>query len=348
MGRLAVFALEATGSLHRRRRSSECGVWPVAAGVRAVRDTGGQEPPRRCKTDDRDCAALVWLARQGAGRPATPTRHRGAARRGPDRRGLVARKVEPLQQRLHDQLNALCPGLSAPAGMAARCTLEDPDRAGRAGLRGRVRRPPAVAAVAAGPRRRPADRCDGPVLGGPVARACHHQPTPSCAPQRLGGTSTAIRLCRPTSPFVDARARRLLADTPGQILTTLPGVAAVRAAGVRRPQPADRAVPRRRHLYAATGLAPAIWQSASVHAARRISAPGLAEHRDALMGIAWGLCQHSPPSAARPRSCAPAAWTDPGPGRARPPRLPALLALLTTQQPFDEARYRQARHSRGR
>jgi len=30
----------------------------------------GQLESRRIKTDDRDCAALVWLLRQGAGRGA--------------------------------------------------------------------------------------------------------------------------------------------------------------------------------------------------------------------------------------------------------------------------------------
>ena len=80
----------------------------------------------RFKTDDRDCAALTYLARQGAGR-----RHceevavdalRAAVRH---RHGLVAdRKVA--QQRLHDQLNALCPGLSAPAGHGRSLAIETP------------------------------------------------------------------------------------------------------------------------------------------------------------------------------------------------------------------------------
>jgi transposase len=80
---------------------------------------------RRFKADDRDCAALVWLLRQGAGRPVaqdTVAALLGAVRH---RRGLVAdRKV--LQQRLHDQLQALCPGLSAPAGHGRALALDDP------------------------------------------------------------------------------------------------------------------------------------------------------------------------------------------------------------------------------
>jgi hypothetical protein len=60
----------------------------------------------RFKTDDRDCAALTYLARQGAGRrwvdEVEIDELRAVVRR---RRGLVHdRKV--IQQRLHDQLNA--------------------------------------------------------------------------------------------------------------------------------------------------------------------------------------------------------------------------------------------------
>jgi len=46
-------------------------------------------------------------------------------------------------------------------------------------------------------------------------------------------------------------------------------------------------------LYSATGLAPAIYQSSTITRRGRISRQGLAEHRDALMGIAWGLSQSS-------------------------------------------------------
>ncbi|WP_204079988.1 transposase [Mycobacterium riyadhense] len=44
--------------------------------------------------------------------------------------------------------------------------------------------------------------------------------------------------------------------------------------------------PDAEHLYSATGLAPALYQSATLNRRGRISRQGLAEHRDALMGIA--------------------------------------------------------------
>jgi transposase len=126
-------------------------------------------------------------------------------------------------------------------------------------------------------------------------------------------------------------------------------VAAVRAAGfAAHSLPIDR-FPTPEHLSAATGLAPAAWQSASLKRRGRISRQGLAEHRDALMGIAWGLSQHSPSFRERDHQLR---------GRSmRPIQARVALArhacrrcyaLLRTQQPFDEARYRLAWHSRGR
>jgi transposase len=47
-------------------------------------------------------------------------------------------------------------------------------------------------------------------------------------------------------------------------------------------------------LYAATGLAPARYQSVATNRRQPISRQGLADHRDALMGIAWGLSQYAP------------------------------------------------------
>ena len=80
---------------------------------------------RRFKTDDRDCAALVWLLRQGAGAGRAPTTVEALLGAVRHRRQLVdARRVA--QQRLHDQLNALCPGLSAPAGHGRALKLESP------------------------------------------------------------------------------------------------------------------------------------------------------------------------------------------------------------------------------
>src|SRR5215210_6993448 len=94
--------------------------------------------------------------------------------------------------------------------------------------------------------------------------------------------------------FVEDQIERLLADSAGQILTSLPGVSTVRAAAfAAHSLPIERfATPEQ--LYSATGLAPASYESASVRRRSAIARTGLPEHRDALMGIAWGLGQSAP------------------------------------------------------
>jgi len=115
--REAVFAIEATGSLHRawateleRRRPGSLRLFAPSETQAARAQLG----TRRFKTDDRDCAALVWLARQGAGRPAACSGVEAMKAAVAHRRQLIL-TLTPLRQRLHDQLNALAPGLSAPA-----------------------------------------------------------------------------------------------------------------------------------------------------------------------------------------------------------------------------------------
>ena len=141
----------------------------------------------------------------------------------------------------------------------------------------------------------------------------------------------------------------LLSLTDGQVLTSLPGVATIRAAAfAAHSLPIDR-FPDAEHLYSATGLAPALYESATVRKRGRISRQGLAEHRDALMGIAWGLSLFSPSFAERNAELR---------GRGMAP-IQARVALarnacrlvyrlLVSQQPFDEQAYRRGRLSRGR
>src|SRR3954452_16286810 len=124
-----VIAIEATGSLHRAWAAELERLHPGALRVFAPSETKAartQLGSGRFKTDDRDCAALTYLARQGAGRrqceEAVVEELRAAVRH---RRGLVADRKKA-QQRLHDQLNALCPGLSAPAGHGRSLPIESP------------------------------------------------------------------------------------------------------------------------------------------------------------------------------------------------------------------------------
>lgn len=341
-----VIGLEATGGLHRAWAAEIERRWPGSLRLFAPSQTTaarGQLGWRRFKTDDRDCAALVWLVRQGAGRPAEPEAVEALLGTVRHRRQLVdARRV--LQQRLHDQLNALCPGLSAPPGHGRALALESPT--GQAVL--------ACAAAFAG---RPA------TTRSLLARASGRMTEQTAAfwagrwKQLLAPPADAElrarRLGRDLARWQDLQAdiaaddqqlAVLLDQTPGQILTTLPGVAAIRAAAfAAHTLPIER-WPTPEHLYSATGLAPASYQSSTISRRGRISRQGLPEHRDALMGIAWGLSQHSDAFRQRDQELRARGF--------RPIQARVALArhacrlcwrLLHTQQPFDERRYARGR-----
>jgi len=141
----------------------------------------------------------------------------------------------------------------------------------------------------------------------------------------------------------------LLAATAGQVLTTLPGAGVIRAASFAAFWLPIERFPSAGHLYSATGVAPARYQPATIHRTGRISRTGLAEHRDALMGIAWGLSQRCAPFAERDAELR-ARGMAPIQARVALARHACRLAyrMLATQQPFDEQRYRQGRHPGGR
>jgi transposase len=346
-----IIAVEATGGLHRAWVSELERRWPGSVRLFAPSETQAaraQVGSRRSKTDDRDCAALVWLARQGAGRPVVHTTVDpliGAVRH---RRGLVAdRRV--LQQRLHDQLQALCPGLSAPAGHGRGLDLADPTgQAVLACAAAFAGRPPTLRSLTA----RAPGRLTQATARFWIDRWRRLLPPPADAElraERLGRDLARHQTLQTDITAVQDQITRLLMTTPGQILTTLPGVAIIRAASFAAHSLPIARFPTPDYLYAATGLAPATYKSASLTRRGRISRQGLAEHRDALMGIAWGLSQYSPSFRERDRELRSRGMR-PIQARVALARHACRLchALLRTQQPFDEARYRAARHSRGR
>ena len=347
----AVFAIEATGALHRawtaeleRRRPGSLRLFAPSQ-TQAART---QLATRRFKSDDRDCAALVWLARQGAGRPALATGVEAMLAAVSHRRQLGL-ALKPLRQRLHDQLNALVPGLSAPAGHGRQLGLDTPT--GRAVL--------ACAAVFAG--RPPSARSLQARAGGRLTdanatfwarrwRDCLPPPPDAgLRAQRLARDLDRFQALREDVDFVDGQIERLLAASPGQVLTTLPGVATVRAAAfAAHTLPVER-FPTPEHLYSATGLAPASYQSASIRRRGGIARTGLPEHRDALMGIAWGLGQHAPAFQQRLSELNARGKTGIQ-ARVALARHACRLCwrMLLTQQPYDDQRYDRARRDRGR
>jgi transposase len=346
-----VIGIEATGALHRAWAAEVERRWPGSLRLFAPSETQAaraQLGSRRFKTDDRDCAALVWLLRQGAGRASAPSAVEALLGAVRHRRQLVdARRVA--QQRLHDQLNALCPGLSAPVGHGRALKLEDASGgavlACAAAFAGRA--PSTRSLLARAPGR--LSEANARFWVARWKRLLAPPPDAELRAQRLGRDVERWLGLREDIAALEAQIAELLAGTDGQILTTLPGVAVVRAgAFAAHTLPIER-WPSAEQLYSSTGLAPANYQSASVTRRGRISRQGLPEHRDALMGIAWGLSQHSPAFAERDREYRARGFR-PIQARVALARHACRLAwrLMSSQQPYDDRRYDRARHRRGR
>jgi transposase len=345
-----VIGLEATGALHRAWAAEVERRWPGSLRLFAPSETTAaraQLGSRRFKTDDRDCAAMVWLLRQGAGRPAEPDTVEALLGTVRHRRQLVdARKK--LQQRLHDQLNAICPGLSSPASQGRALEVASPTGqavlACAAAFAGRAASARSLLARAPG-------RMTDQTAAFWAARWKQLLAPPADAELRATRLGRDLRRWQDLHADISLAEQQLtllLEQTPGQVLTSLPGVAAVRAATFNAfTLPIER-WPTPEHLYSATGLAPATYQSSTVTRRGRISRQGLPEHRDALMGIAWGLSSFSPSFQQRDAELRARGF--------RPIQARVALArhacrlcwrLLQTQQPFDEQRYARARQ-RGR
>jgi hypothetical protein len=206
-----VIAVEATGSLHRAWSVELERLHPGAIRLFAPSETKAartQLGSGRFKTDDRDCAALTYLARQGAGRrqveESVVDQLRGAVRH---RRGLVEDRKKG-QQRLHDQLNALVPALSAPAGYGRCLPIERPT--GQAVLECAVvfaGRPPTTRSLIA----RSPGRLSKTSADYWVQRWRDCLPPPPDAEQRaqrLGRDLQRYRSLRPTSACSRARSPR--------------------------------------------------------------------------------------------------------------------------------------------
>jgi len=347
-----VIAVEATGDLHRswvieleRRHPGSVRMFAPSE----TRSARMQLGSARFKTDDRDCAALTYLARQGRGRhygeESAVDALRAAVRH---RRGLVSdRRVA--QQRLHAQLNALCPGLSAPAGHGRALPVASSTGLAVLGCAAAFAgRAPRVRSLMA--------RAPGRITQVTAEYWVHRWrgclPPPADAERRarrLGQDLHRYRALQADIASLGVELTELLAATEGQILTTLPGVAVTRAAAFAAFSLPIARFPDAEHLYSATGLAPTLYQSATLHRRGRISRQGLAEHRDALMGMAWGMSISSPSFAERNAQLR-ARGMAPIQARVALARNVCRLAyrLLRTQQPFDEQRYRRGRLSRGR
>lgn len=230
------------------------------------------------------------------------------------------------QQRLHDQLNVLCPSLSAPAGHGRSLPIETPT--GQAVLACAVafadRAPSARSLIGRSPGK--LTKATAEYWAGRWRDCLPPPPDAAARAERLDRDLNRYRSLLIDVAAVEDEIEVLLAGTDGQVLTSLPGGATSRAAAFAAHSLPIRSFPDAEHLYSATGLAPAMYESATIRRRGRISRQGLAEHRDALMGLAWGLSLYSPTFAERDaelraRGMAPIQAR----GRARPQRLPPGL-----------------------
>jgi transposase len=346
-----LIGIEASGALHTAWSRELERRYPGRVLLFAPSETTAaraQMGARRFKSDDLDCAALVWLVRQGSGRaPADPALDAllAAVRH---RHGLVDARRR-LRQQLHAQLHGLCPGLSAPAGQGRSLQLETATgRAVLACAAAFAGRPPTLRGLKARARGR-LDQTTAAYWLERWRRLLAPPPDAVLRADRLARDLERLSVLAANIAEQETLLTLLLAQSPGQVLTSLPGVGVVRAAAfAAHSLPIERfATPER--LYAATGLAPARYQSVATNRRQPISRQGLADHRDALMGIAWGLSQYAPCFRER-HSELTARGMRPIEARVALARHACRLchALLRRQELYDDQRYRQQRHRRGR
>jgi transposase len=189
-----------------------------------------------------------------------------------------------------------------------------------------------------------------PGSGWPAGKtACLRSVTPPPQPRVWAAASPGWRTLNADIAFVDAEIEVLLAGTEGQVLTSLPGVKASRAGAFAAFSMPIAGFPDAEHLYSATGLAPATYQSSTINRRGGISRQGLPEHRDALMSMAWGMSMYCAPFTERAEELRNRGMK-PMQVRVALARHVCRLAhrMMTTQDTFNEQRYRQGRHQTGR
>lgn len=147
--------------------------------------------------------------------------------------------------------------------------------------------------------------------------------------ERLGRDLERWRELQADIAFSERQLEALLGKTQGQILTTLPGVAVNRAAAFSAfTLPVER-WPSPEHPYSATGLAAACLRVRDLEVSGPNQPSGAARASRRADGDRLGPLA-AEPGFRRPRLRAEGARLppDPGSGRARAQRLPALLAHL--------------------
>jgi transposase len=335
--------VESAGHYHRTlvARLRAGGFEVVELNPAAVKEARSQQLLRRLKSDARDVGAMAELMVRGGGRvPAARTDALATqAAWVAHRRRKVAARVA-LANQVIGQLDLVFPGLDgcfsdvlgARAGRVIVTEICDPDRVRRQGVDGLRRfvarrgvalsRPKAAQIVTA-------------------ARIALRLPGPERATLgRVLAADTALLAALETQILATETAlAEVLADTPAAVLTSLPGVAVVRASnyGAAIGDPARFA--NAAGAYRAAGLVPTMYSSAKrARPGQHISREGSVELRSAVIELGRGLAQHEPDFRAyRARLLAankPASVAAVAVGH-RAHRL--AFAMLRSQHPYDPA-----------
>lgn len=291
--------VESAGHYHRTlvSRLVEGGFEVVELNPRAVKEARSQQLLARLKSDARDLRAMAELMVRGAGRGP-------ALRTGPVavQAAWVAHRLRKVDARVAlanqviGQLDLVFPGLDgcfadllgSRGGRVLVTHICDPDRVIHLGIEGLRRYVAHRGVVLSRPKATQVNE---------AARVAFRLPAPE---RKVLGRVLAADLLLLSSLEAEIVAAEealteLLPQTPAGILTTLPGVAVVRAsnygAGIGDPH----RFPNASAAYRAAGLVPTMYESAGrKRSGQHISREGSVQLRRAIIELGRGLSQHDP------------------------------------------------------
>jgi transposase len=289
--------VESAGHYHRTlvARLHSGGFEVVELNPAAVKEARSQQLLRRLKSDARDVGAMAELMIRGAGRvPAQRTDALATqAAWVAHRRRKVAARVA-LANQVIGQLDLVFAGLDgcftdilgAKSGRLIVAEVCDPDRVRRLGVEG-LRRFIARRGVALS-RAKATEVVD-------AARDALRLPGPErAALARVLAADVALLYgLEAQITAAEAALGEVLGDTPAAILTTLPGVAVVRASNYGAAIGDPGRFANAAGAYRAAGLVPTMYQSAKrARPGQHISREGSVELRSAIIELGRGLAQH--------------------------------------------------------
>jgi len=291
--------VESAGHYHRTlvARLRAEGFDVVELNPAAVKEARSQQLLRRLKSDARDLGAMAELMVRGGGRcpaertDALATQAAWVAHR---RRKVAARAA--LANQVIGQLDLVFPGLDgcfsdllgAKAGRVIVAGICDPDRVRRQGVNGLRRFVARRGVVLSTPKATQVVEAARVALRLPAAER-------TVLGRVLAADVALLGVLEAEIAAAETALGEVLGDTPAGILTTLPGVAVVRAsnygAGIGDPARFANAA----GAYRAAGLVPTSYESAKrARPGQHISREGSVDLRQAIIELGRGVAQHEP------------------------------------------------------